>query len=184
MVEQITIWPRSIVLKAYSLVAIPLLLLAGCASAPQIVRSGPFDAVRGKSVQILAAGAPADAGTAGRADALVMAQMTRLGALPAPADGRGDYQLQVSFSAIPAGVAVSRSGKDAPIEDGWASPPLKRRLLDRPARAGYALTVVALDSATGKVALSATATDRNGDPADKALPLLTAAMFAPAPAAH
>jgi hypothetical protein len=131
--------------------------LAGCASAPQLVRDGDAAFARGRTLALSPSQAePLDHALDGQAAALVMA---RLGAQNArigdPA--HADYLVQVSLGAVPAGVGVQRPA-DAAAQPAWLAAPTRARLFARPGPAAYSLTVVAIDAHSGKAAFTATAT--------------------------
>ncbi len=151
------------------------LVLAGCASPPLVVRGGSVDVVHGKPVALLAS--PADSAEASHAGALVVERLRGLGAGPAGASP--SYLLQVGFSALPAKVGVTRDMTAPHGPDNWTSAPAKARPL-MPGRAGYALTVVGLDAATGLPAFSATATEHRRSTPDAAMQRLVNAAFPPA----
>lgn len=144
-------------------------LLAGCATPPQVVRSGDPDFARGKTLALApSAATPLDKTRPDQASALVMDRLRARDARAAePANA--DYLMQVAFSALPKGVGVMRDGAG-----DWVSEARRRFGLRSPA---YAVSVTAIDTKTGKAAFSATATQRaHGDPAQAVDRLVSAAL--------
>ena len=142
-------------------------LLAGCATPPQVVRSGDPAFANGKALALAATQAtPLDRARPDQASALVMAKLGGRAVEPAAAD----YLMQVAFSELPKGVGVMGDGAG-----GWLSE-ARRRFGMR--RAAYAVSIIAIDAKTGKAAFSTTATQpAHGDPA-KAVDRLVAAALA------
>ncbi|MES2724323.1 MAG: hypothetical protein V4656_14310 [Pseudomonadota bacterium] len=147
-------------------------LLAGCATPPQVVRSGDPAFARGKTVALRVSEAtPSDRARLDQASVLVLeklqAQEARVGE-PAAAD----YLMQVAVSALPKGVGVMRDGAGS-----WLSQSRRRFGMRSP---GYAVSITAIEARTGKAAFSATATGRaQGDPAKTVDQLVTAALGEP-----
>ncbi|MFZ3004558.1 MAG: hypothetical protein WA047_00185 [Phenylobacterium sp.] len=142
-------------------------LLAGCATPPQVVRSGDPAFANGKTLALAASQAtPLDRARPDQASALVMARLGGRTVEPAAAD----YLMQVAFSELPKGVGVMRDGAGS-----WLSEARRRFGLRRPA---YAVSITAIETRTGRAAFSATATEpAHGDPA-KAVDRLVAAALA------
>ena len=82
-------------------------LLAGCATPPQVVRSGDPAFANGKALALAATQAtPLDRARPDQASALVMAKLGGRAVEPAAAD----YLMQVAFSELPKGVGVMGDG--------------------------------------------------------------------------
>ena len=147
-------------------------LLVGCATPPQVVRSGDPAFARGKTVALRVSEAtPSDRTQLDQASTLVLeklqAQEARVGDPTA-----ADYLMQVAFSALPKGVGVMRDSAGS-----WLSQPRRRMGMRSP---GYAVSITAIEARTGKAAFSATATGRaHGDPAKAVDRLVTAALGEP-----
>ena len=143
-------------------------LMAGCASAPQVVRSGDPGFAKGKTLALAVTEAtPLDRTRPDQASAQVMQRLAGRTAEPAAAD----YLMQVTFAALPKGVGVMRDGAG-----DWVSDPKSHRRFGMRSPA-YAVSITAIDARTGKAAFSATATERaHGDPAKAVDRLVSAAL--------
>ena len=141
-------------------------LLAGCATPPQVVRSGDPAFANGKALALAATQAtPLDRARPDQASALVMARLGGRTVEPAAAD----YLMQVAFSELPKGVGVMRDSAGS-----WLSEARRRFGMRRTA---YAVSITAIETRTGKAAFSTTATQRaHGDPAKAVDRLVTAAL--------
>lgn len=143
-------------------------LMAGCASAPQVVRSGDPGFAKGKTLALAVTEAtPLDRARPDQASALVLQRLGGRTAEPAAAD----YLMQVAFAALPKGVGVMRDGAG-----DWVSDPKGHRRFGMRSPA-YAVSITAIETKTGKAAFSATATERaHGDPAKAVDRLVSAAL--------
>ena len=146
-----------------------MVLLAACATPPQVVRSGDPAFAQGKTVALApTAATPLDHARPDQASALVLEKLgSRMGD-PATAD----YLMQVAFSQSPKGVGVMRDGAG-----DWVSDPRGHGRFGMRGGA-YLLNVTAIETRTGKAAFSATATERaHGDPAKAVDRLVRAALM-------
>lgn len=144
-------------------------LMAGCATPPQVVRSGDPAFAHGKTVALAVTQAtPLDRAQPDQASALVLSQLRAMDArLGEPA--AADYLMQVAFSELPKGVGVMRDSAGS-----WLSEARRRFGMRRTA---YAVSITAIETRTGKAAFSTTATQRaHGDPAKAVDRLVTAAL--------
>jgi len=141
--------------------------LAGCATPPVELSLAPWAPPSGASVRL-----PAET-TSWMTD--LEAALKAAGFRPVGEDGaRADYLVQASFAERPAGV-----GAFVPVAEGaahWLAKSREARFWQR-RRSDYSLTVLLLDTRTGKPAFRANAQQRApaGEGAEMA-PVLTAAL--------
>ena len=145
-------------------------LLTGCATAPQVVRTGDPGFATGKTLALAPSAAdPLNRDLQSDAAALVL---QRLGAERGGDTATADYLLQVTFATLPRGMGI-RDG------EAWVFDATRHRPWQRSGVA-YALSLAAIEARTGKVVYAVTAAQTSrGDPAPAVGRLVDAAFPKP-----
>ena len=153
------------------------LVLAGCATRPQVAHEGVLPAPLGVVVIQGALATPVDAALAQAVQTRVMAGLAEKGAVKAGA-ATPDYLIQVSVATSDPAVGVSTAVGPPAAGAPWRSAPTKLHFWNRRGSV-HTATLVLIEVATGKPAVWATVRSSSADANDLADRLLAAVSAAP-----
>ena len=153
------------------------LMLAGCATRPQVAHEGVLPAPLGGVAVQGGMATPADAALVKAVQARVMAGLEDKGAVEAGA-AKPDYLVQVTVATSDPAVGVSTAVGPLTADAPWRSAPTKLHFWNRRGPV-HTATLVLIEVATGKPAAWATVRSSSADANDLADRLLAAVSAAP-----